>query len=71
MTKLLLVSLLAASAAGLAARPAYAGGDVAAHLREMNAICELQRRGEAPPHPNLCLPEYPPDAVSEPPRRGR
>ncbi len=43
------------------AGPAFAGGmgDPSAHIKEMNAICEKQKRGEGPLYPNLCLPEYP------------
>ena len=45
--------------------PAFAGGmgDSSANTREKNAICEAQKRGEGPLYPNLCMPEYPPDAV--------
>jgi hypothetical protein len=43
---------------------AFAGiGDVAAHIRAQNAICDQQKRGEIPPYPNMCLPELPPDYV--------
>jgi len=64
MRKLLIVSLL------LAATPALAGsggmGDPSTHLREMNALCEKQKRGEAPRNPDVCLPEYPPGIVEAP-----
>jgi hypothetical protein len=54
----------------LAAPPAFAGsggmGDPSTVTREKNAICEAQRRGEGPLHPNMCLPELPVDAP--PPR---
>jgi hypothetical protein len=55
---------------GLLATPAFAGGmgDPSTNMREKNAICEAQRRGEGPLYPNLCLPELPPD--SPPPRSG-
>lgn len=51
-------------AAGLvSAGPAFATGggmgDPSTHIREMNALCDAQRRGQAPPNPNMCLPEYP------------
>ena len=73
MMKILRLGLLAASVAFVAAGPAAAGGmgDASAHIREMNAICDMQRRGQAPPSPNMCLPEYPPGVVADPhPRRG-
>jgi hypothetical protein len=35
----------------------------AEHLMHMNRICEMQRRGEGPMYPNMCLPEYPPGPV--------
>ena len=61
MRKLIIGSLLATLAGVAAGGPAVAGvGDVNAHVREMNAICERQRRGEGPLSPNMCLPEYPP-----------
>ena len=58
--------------AGLTQTSAAIGmGDPSAHLREMNALCDRQRRGEAP-QPNFCLPEYPPAAVADgPPQRRR
>jgi hypothetical protein len=34
-------------------------GDSSAHVREMTAICKKQRRDEAPPTPDMRLPEYP------------
>jgi hypothetical protein len=48
---------------GLLATPAFAGGmgDPSTVLKEKNAICEAQKRGEGPRYPNMCLPEYPPD----------
>ena len=73
MSKLLLFSALAASVAFAAARPAFAVGgmgDPSRHMKEMNALCDLQRRGEAPPSPNVCLPEYPPGPVEQPQGRG-
>ncbi len=41
--------------------PAFAGGmgDPSTVLREKNAICDQQRRGEIPPEPSFCLPELP------------
>jgi hypothetical protein len=40
--------------------PALAGmGDPSTVLREKNAICDMQRRGEGPLYPNMCLPELP------------
>jgi hypothetical protein len=69
--KILLTASLAASAILPIVGPAFAGGmgDSSAHIREMNAICEKQKRGEAPLHPNLCLPEYPPDYAPRGPAR--
>ena len=47
---------------GLLATPAFAGlGDVAQNIRERNAICEAQKRGEGPLYPNLCWPDFPPN----------
>ena len=45
----------------VAASPAVAGGmgDPSTVLKQKNAICEAQRRGEGPRYPDLCLPEYP------------
>ncbi len=63
MRKFLLGSLIVASAALVGGAPAYAGsggmGDPSTHMREMNAICEMQRRGEGPLSPNMCLEDYP------------
>ncbi len=69
MSKLLLLSLLSASASLLPFGQASAGGmgDPSTHIREMNAICDRQRRGEGPLYPNFCLPEYPPDPVPRAP----
>jgi hypothetical protein len=48
---------------GLGAVPALATGggmgDPSQHLKDMNAICEMQRHGVGPLSPNLCLDEYP------------
>lgn len=46
--------------------PAFAGGmgDPSTVMREKNAICEAQRRGEGPRSPDMCLPELPVDAYS-------
>jgi hypothetical protein len=44
--------------------PAIAApGDVNAHLRDINRLCDMQRRGELSPSPNYCLPELPPGPV--------
>ena len=47
--------------------PAFAGGmgDPSYILKQKNAICDAQRRGEGPLYPNLCQPEYPPYAQPE------
>lgn len=62
---------LVAFAVLFAVAPAWAGGmgDSAAVLRQKNAICEQQRRGEGPLYPNMCLPELPVGPVYE--ERGR
>lgn len=63
--------LLVASTMLFAVVPAFAGGmgDPSAVLRQKNAICEQQRRGEGPLYPNMCLPELPVGPVYE--ERGR
>ena len=63
--------LLASFALLLAVAPAWAGGmgDPSVVLRQKNAICEQQRRGEGPLYPNMCLPELPVGPVYE--ERGR
>jgi hypothetical protein len=42
--------------------PAFAAsggmGDPSAHTRELNAICDAQRRGEYPRYHEACLPDY-------------
>jgi hypothetical protein len=67
MRKLLIGVLLAIAGVG----PALAGGmgDPSAHIKDMNRICEMQKRGEGPLSPNLCLPEYPPPPVETQRRR--
>jgi hypothetical protein len=63
MRKSLLVALLSAAVGVIGLGQAFANGggmgDPSMHMKEMNAECDAQRRGEAPPYPNLCLPEYP------------
>ena len=53
--------LAAALASAGFAMPAAAGGmgDPSTVIRQKNAICEMQRRGEGPLQPNMCLPELP------------
>jgi len=67
MRKILLAASLSVVFAPLAAERTLAmgGHDTpgAAHLREMNRICEMQRRGEGPMYPDMCLPEHPPASV--------
>jgi hypothetical protein len=69
MRKALLTTISAAVLVAAGAAPALAGGggmgDVAAHIKEMNALCELQKRHEAAPYPDLCLPEYPPGSPAD------
>ena len=64
---------LAAMLVVLAPAAAFAGGmgDPSTVLRQNNAICEMQKRGEGPLQPNLCLPEYPPYPVAEQESRHR
>ena len=66
-------SLLGAFALALTVTPALAAGggmgDPSVVLREKNAICDRQRRGELPPEPSYCLPELPVGPVYE--ERGR
>jgi len=51
-------------AAGVSSAVAAGGmGDPSTLLRQKNAICEMQRRGEGPRHPDMCLPEMPPGPV--------
>jgi hypothetical protein len=62
MARLPLLSLLTAAAvlAAVGSTSAAGGmGDASAHLKEMNALCDLQKRGEIAREPNLCQPEYP------------
>ena len=65
MRNFLRFALLAATFGGMGAGSALAGGmgDPSKPMRERNAICEKQRRGEGPLSPNLCLPELPPGPV--------
>ncbi len=53
----------------IGAGSAFAGGggmgDPSTVIREKNAICEMQRRGQGPLSPNMCLPELPPGPVYE------
>lgn len=53
--------------------PAWAGGmgDPSVVLRQKNAICDQQRRGEIPAEPSFCLPELPVGPVYETPARRR
>lgn len=56
--------LLAAAVGSIGVGQAFAGGDAsAALLRQKNAICEMQRRGQGPLYPSMCLPELPPGPV--------
>lgn len=67
MSKYILAAWLCAPVFLIASGPAQAHGmgDPSAHTREMNALCERQRRGEGPDHPDACLPEYPPRAAAD------
>ena len=60
-----IVALVAASVGVASVGNAVAGnmggmGDVSAHMREDQAICDAQRRGEYPRYHNACLPDYRP-----------
>jgi hypothetical protein len=68
MRKLILISL---ALAPFGATAALAGGmgDPSANLKMKNAICEMQKRGEGPLYPNLCLEELPATPVEAPQRR--
>jgi hypothetical protein len=56
----------------LGAGPAVsAPGDVNAHLRDINRLCDMQRRGELSPSPSYCLPELPPGPVYDDNRPNR
>jgi hypothetical protein len=67
MRKTLLTTSIIAMMGLLGVGPALAGGggmgDVDAHTRDINRLCDMQRRGEAPPSPSFCLPELPPGPV--------
>ncbi|MDE3175489.1 MAG: hypothetical protein KGM15_05190 [Pseudomonadota bacterium] len=65
------IVLVSATIGLLGSATAAAGGmgDPSTHLREMNAICEMQRRGQGPLSPDMCLPEWPPGPVHEDRRR--
>jgi hypothetical protein len=64
MRSLISLSMLSVLLVGVTMTPAHAGlGDVGKFMRDKNAICEQQRRGELPPHPSQCLPELPPGPV--------
>ena len=54
-------TLLASLVVVMVSAPAWAGGmgDPSTVLRQKNAICDQQRRGEIPPEPSFCLPELP------------
>jgi hypothetical protein len=62
MRKVLLAGLVVGFG-GLGAVPAMATGggmgDPSQHLKDMNAICQMQRHGVGPLSPNLCLDDYP------------
>jgi len=57
-----IVAIFAASVgfAGIGQAAAAGGmGDVSASMREEQAVCDAQRRGEYPRYHNACLPDYP------------
>lgn len=61
---LLTLALLALS--GAAPAQAHGMGDPSTVLKEKNAICDAQRRGEAPRNPDMCMPELPVDSPQPP-----
>jgi len=65
--------LLASVSVLMVVTPVWAGGmgDPSTVLRQKNAICDQQRRGEIPPEPSFCLPELPVGPVYEPRQRRR
>ena len=65
--------LLASVSVLMVVTPVWAGGmgDPSTVLRQKNAICDQQRRGEIPPGPSFCLPELPVGPVYEQPQRRR
>ena len=57
-----IVAIIAASVGFASIGHAVAGGgmgDVSASMREEQAICDAQRRGEYPRYHDACLPDYP------------
>ena len=66
MRKTLQATSIVAMIGLLCVGPAIAApGDVNAHLRDINRLCDMQRRGELSPSPNYCLPELPPGPVPD------
>jgi hypothetical protein len=61
MRKMLIGFVLLVPFAGAVPALATGGGmgDPSQHLKDMNAICEMQRHGVGPLSPNLCLDDYP------------
>jgi hypothetical protein len=72
MRRFIRLSTLSAVLAVVAVAGAEAGGmgDPSTHMKEQNAICDKQRRGELPPNPNMCLPELPVTPVYQNRSRG-
>jgi hypothetical protein len=66
MRNIWLVALVSATVGVVGVENADAApGDVNALLKQNNAICDQQRRGERPRYPDMCLPEIPPGPVYE------
>ncbi len=59
MRNLSILAILALATSFAGAGPSYAGnmGDPSAHMRYMQEICDLQKRGEYPRDHNACLPD--------------
>ena len=58
MRKGLLALILAIGCSAPALATGGGMGDPSQHIKDMNAICEMQRHGVGPLSPNLCLDGY-------------
>jgi hypothetical protein len=62
MRKISFIAAVVSLVGALSVGEANAGGgmgDPSVHMRDMNALCDRQLRGEAPPGPSACLPDVP------------
>ena len=72
MRKTLQATSIVALLSLIGVAPAVAApGDVNAHIRDINRLCDMQRRGELSPSPSYCLPELPPGPIYEDPHSRR